>query len=73
MMLVSVTSVDNIMSVIYAAPRPYWVTDTITGLTCTTDFGNPSSKVIVTAGLGLVLWLGFIDKHETSRSLVAER
>ena len=72
-MLVSVTAVDNIMSVIYAAPRPYWVTDTITGLTCTTDFGNPSSPVLMIATLGPVLWLGFVDEHPTSESVVAEK
>ena len=63
---------DNVMKYSYAAPRPYWVNDDVVGLTCSTDFGNPSSHVLVLTSLSSSLWLLFVDKRDGDADLEDE-
>ena len=60
----SLGAFDGIMQYMFAASRPFWVSDQIVGLKCVTTFGNPDNHVMVITGLTTTLWLMWIYPNE---------
>ena len=51
---------QNTMKMIYAEPRPYWVTSDIKIMKCHAGFGNPSGHAMIGTGIPLIFWLDFM-------------
>ena len=55
---------DGIMQYMFAASRPFWVSDEVVGLKCLTSYGNPDTNVFVITGLTTTLWLMFVFPND---------
>ena len=55
----AMTSLRDMLALMYAEPRPYWISKKIEGNTCTTDFGGPSFHTMSGATFFTALWLIF--------------
>ena len=59
--LATMVSLRDVLAIIYAEPRPYWMTSEIHGFTCTTDYGNPSFHAMSASSFFTILWLYYAD------------
>ena len=59
--LATMISLRDLLAIIYAEPRPYWMTSEIHGFTCTTDYGNPSFHSMSASSFMTILWLYYAD------------
>ena len=71
--LATMTSLRDVLALIYAEPRPYWLTSEIKGNTCTIDYGSPSFHTMSGATFFAALWLIFADSAYQEENVIKAR
>ena len=58
----------HICKLYYADPRPFWASDDVQGLSCSTEYGNPSGHSMVAFGFSLLILLDIFETSVLSTS-----
>ena len=56
----------NVSKLWYHDPRPFWVSDEIQALTCSTQYGNPSGHSMFSMAAATTIWLDVNDRYRNS-------
>ena len=64
------TLVTNLMKLIYADPRPFWVKTNISVFKCEIDYGNPSGHAVCAFSFYMTLFQFIYDKYLNNKQLL---
>ena len=65
MSLSGYSAMIDVMKLLYAAPRPFWSSDDIEAIKCSSQYGDPSGHSFSTVGFAVQLALDYIARHDT--------
>ena len=54
----------DVMKLLYAGPRPFWDSDSIEALKCSSQYGDPSGHSAATVGFAVQLALDYSARHK---------
>ena len=67
----TISIITNLGKILYADPRPFWSSDDILAMKCSSQYGNPSGHSTVPWGMSMLVALDFTENFVTDPILSA--
>lgn len=54
-------TLNNVLKISYADPRPFWSSDDVQAYHCSAEYGNPSGHAMISTGMAMLVALDYVE------------